>query len=94
MSIPFDLPSLLYAVVEYLKTSNHIDNPVTTKPEREGQYRLVCLAFESEDAWRVTHLLRALGDGTYWYSVTVAEPESTSGTLPFLEEAIPLDPPS
>ncbi len=92
MSIPFDPPSLLYAVVEYLKTSNHIDDPVTIKPEREGQYRLVCLAFESEDAWRVTHLLRALSDGTYWYSVTVAERESANGTLPFTEATMALDP--
>lgn len=94
MSIPFALPSLLYAVVEYLKTSNHISDPVATKPEREGQYRLVCLAFESADAWRVAHLLRALGDGTYWYSVTVAEPEPTNGTLLSPAEAIVLDPPA
>lgn len=94
MSIPFALPSMLYAVVEYLKTSNHISDSVTIKPEREGQYRLVCLAFASADAWRVAHLLRALGDGTYWYSVTVAEPEPTNGTWPFPAEAIVLDPPA
>ena len=94
MSIPFDPPSLLYAVVEYLKTSNHISDPVVTKPEREGQYRLVCLAFESADAWRVVHLLRALGDGTYWYSVTVAEPEPANSILPFSEEVIVLDLPA
>ena len=94
MSIPYDPTSLLYAVVEYLKTSNHISDPVATQPEREGQYRLVCLAFAYADAWRVAHLLRALGDGTYWYSVTVAEPASTNGTWPSPEGAIALDPPS
>lgn len=80
MSVTFDPNILLYAVVEYLKPSEHIYDPVDTKPERDGQYRLVCLAVNFDEARRVAHVLRALSDGTYWYSVCVAEPE------PFLDD--------
>lgn len=76
MSITFDPTALPYAVVEYLKSSEHIYDPVDTNPEQDGQYRLVCLAINSDEAWRVAHLLRALSDGRYWHSVCVAEPES------------------
>jgi hypothetical protein len=76
MSITFDPATLLYAAIEYLKSSKHIYNPVDTEPKQDGQYRLVCLAINSDEAWRVVHLLRALSDGRYWYSVCVAEPES------------------
>lgn len=76
MSITFDPTTLLYAVVEYLKSSDHIYDPVDTKPELNGQYRLVCLAVSSAEVWRVAHVLRALSDGCYWYSVCLAEPES------------------
>ncbi|MCI0723918.1 MAG: hypothetical protein L0338_33915 [Acidobacteria bacterium] len=74
MSVTFSPDRLLYAVVEYLKASQHIYDPVDAKPERGGQYRLVCLVVNSDDAWRVAHVLRALSDGRYWYSVCVAEP--------------------
>lgn len=76
MSIAFDPATLLYAVVEYLNSSEHIYDPVDTKPEQEGQYRLICLAVNTDDAWRVAHILRALSDGRYWYNVCVAEPET------------------
>ncbi len=33
MSITFDPGALLYAVVEYLKSTKHICEPVTHKPE-------------------------------------------------------------
>ena len=90
MSITFDPTTLLYAVVEYLKSSDHIYDPVDTKPERDGQYRLVCLAAHSDEAWRVAHLLRVLSDGRYWYSVCVAEPEEVdSEPLPMVEPDIP-----
>lgn len=79
MSITFDPNTLLYAVVEYLKASKHIYDPVDTKPEQDGQYRLVCLAVSSDEAWYVANLLRALSDGTYWYSVCVAESKSCLG---------------
>lgn len=75
MSVNFNPDEMMYAVVEYLKSSDHIYDPVDGKPERDGQYRLVCLAVCSEDAWKMAHLLRALSNGPYWYSVCVAEPE-------------------
>lgn len=74
MSVVFDPTTLLYAVVEYLKSSKHLYDPVDAQPVQEGQYRLVCLAVDSAEAWRLAHLLRAMGDGTYWYSVCLAEP--------------------
>lgn len=90
MSISFDPTTLLYAVVEYLKSSEHIYDPVDTKPEQDGQYRLVCLAVNSDEAWRVVHVLRAMSDGRYWYSVCVAEPEGITGEpLPLIEPDIP-----
>jgi len=75
MSVTFNPDDMTNAVVEYLKSSVHLYDPVAGRPEKDGQYRLVCLAVKSEDAWRVAHLLRAIGDGTYWYSVCIAEPE-------------------
>lgn len=90
MSITFNPDSLLYAVVEYLKSSEHIYDPVDAKPEQEGQYRLVCLAVNSDDVWRVAHVLRALSDGRYWYSVCVAEPDEAVGEpLSVVESDIP-----
>ena len=76
MSITFDPTTLLYAVVEYLKSTKHIYDPVDRKPEHNGQYRLVCLTPNAEDAARLAHLLRAMDDGTYWYGVCVVEPKS------------------
>lgn len=79
MSLTFTPPALLYAVVEHLQSSAHLYDPIDTKPEKEGQYRLVCLVVNADDAWRLAHLLRALNssssDGRYRYSVYVAEPE-------------------
>jgi hypothetical protein len=90
MSITFDPTTLLYAIVEYLKSSDHIYDPVNTRPEQDGQYRPVCLAVNSNEAWRVANLLRALSDGTYWYSVCVSEPGNTAGEpLPISEPDIP-----
>ena len=79
MSVTFNPDEMMYAVVEYLKSSDHIYDPVDGQPERDGQYRLVCLAVRSDDAWKMAHLLRALNNGTYWYSVCVAEPETVYG---------------
>ncbi len=76
MSVTFNPDEMMYGVVEYVKSSDHIYDPVDGKPERDGQYRLVCLAVRSDDAWKMAHLLRALNNSTYWYSVCVAEPES------------------
>jgi len=87
MSITFDP---IYAIVEYLKSSDHIYDPVNTRPEQDGQYRLVCLAVNSDEAWRVANLLRVLSDGIYWYSVCVSEPENAAGEpLPIIEPDIP-----
>lgn len=77
MSIAFDAHTLFYAVVEHLKSSDHIHDPVDGRPERAGQYRLVCLAPDSREAWKLTHLLRAMSDGRYWYTVCVAQPEES-----------------
>lgn len=60
-----DPTTLLYAVVEYLKSTKHLYDPVDHKPEQDGQYRLVCLAPSADDAARLAHLLRAMDDGTY-----------------------------
>ncbi len=76
MSITFNPTTLLYAVVEYLKSTKHIYDPVDNKPKHDGQYRLVCLAPNTDDAARLANLLRAMDDGTYGYSVCVAEPET------------------
>lgn len=81
MSLTFTPPTLLYAVLEHLQSSAHLYDPMDTKPEKDGQYRLVCLVINADDAWRLAHLLRALNssssssDGRYQYSVYVAEPE-------------------
>jgi len=80
MSITYAAPALMYAVVEYHTSAKHIYDPVTTPPEQEGQYRLVCLAPDSADAWRIAHLLCALSDGRYRYTVCPAEPESSAGS--------------
>lgn len=89
MSLAFDPTTLLYAVIEYLKSSEHIYDPVDTKPEQDGQYRLICLAVNSDDAWRAAHILRALSDSRYWYSVCVAEPEEAEGELlPIVETGV------
>ena len=76
MSVTFDPTTLLYAVVEYLKSAKHIDDPVDHKPEHDRQFRLVCLVPNADEAARLAHLLRAMDDGTDWYNVCVAEPES------------------
>lgn len=60
MSVTFDPTTLLYAVVEYLKSTKHIYDPVDHKPEHDGQFRLVCLAPNADDAARLAHLLRAM----------------------------------
>jgi hypothetical protein len=74
MSIPFNPGELRYAVVEYLATTHEICDPVDYRPEQETQYRIVCLAPTSEDAWKITHLLRGVQRGAYTYSVSAAEP--------------------
>ncbi|MEZ4641611.1 MAG: hypothetical protein R3E31_02540 [Chloroflexota bacterium] len=73
MSIGFDPNIVYYAVVEHLPLSQYIYDPVDGKPEREGQYRLVCLVVNSDEAARVARLLAAVSDVRYQYSVCVAE---------------------
>ncbi len=90
MSLTFDPPTLLYAVVEHLQSSAHIYDPINTKPEKDGQYRLVGLMVNSDEAWRIAHLLRAMSDGRYTYSMCLAEPEDADGEpLSLIESGIP-----
>ena len=95
MSVLFDPDALTFAVVEYLKISEHIYDPVATKPERDGQYRVVCLTQHIADAACIRDLLRAIVSrleiasalatngtptlSTHWYSICVAEPEPIPG---------------
>jgi hypothetical protein len=60
MRIPFNPGELHYAVVEYLAIAREICDPIDCPPERECQYRIICLAPTSDDAWKITHLLRAV----------------------------------
>ena len=82
MSVTYNPDSVMYAIVEYLKSSEHIYDPVDMKPERDGQYRLVCLAVNSDEASCLAHILQALGNVRYKYTVCVAEPD-TAGGEPF-----------
>jgi hypothetical protein len=79
MSIPYDSATLLYAVVEHLPDSKHLCDPVDIKPERDGQYRLVCLTLTATDAWQMAPVLRALSDDRYAYTVCVAQPDAPVG---------------
>ena len=62
MIITFDPSTLFYAIIECLKSAKHIYDPVDHKLEHQGQYRLVCLAPNADDAARLAHLLRAMDD--------------------------------
>ena len=82
MSIPFTPPPLMSAVVQHLKTSNHLHYPVHTNPDRDEEYRLICLALHVSDAERLAHLLQALDDGRYRYTVCLAETVATQTESP------------
>lgn len=72
-----------------LNISNHRNIcaiSLTQSQNEMGSTTLVCLAVESDDAWRVAYILRALSDGCYWYSVCMAEPDEAVGEpLPIVE---------
>ena len=74
MSVLYDATTLRYAVVEYLKRTSHIYDPVDTPPTEDSQYRIICLAPDAEEASRIAHLLSATGNGRFHYSISLEEP--------------------
>ena len=73
------------AVVQHLKTTKHLRYPVDTNPDRDEEYRLVCLTLHVADAERLAHLLQALGDDRYRWTVCLAETVTAPAeTLPGL----------
>ena len=78
MTILFSSSTLAYAVVEYLKTSNHICELVETKPTQDKQYRIVFLALHAADAVLAVRLLSFSNEVTnsrYHYSVVPTAPD-------------------
>ena len=73
MSIPFAPSPFMSAVVQHLKTTNQLHTPVEANPDRDEEYRLVCLTPHVSDAQQLAHLLQAVGDGRYRYTVCLAE---------------------
>lgn len=73
MNIICNCDSFLYAVIEYLASSKHIHEPVDHPPQQDSQYRVVCLATASSDAWQIAHLLNAVHNGQYTYTVCPTE---------------------
>lgn len=70
------------AVVQHLKTTNRLHYAVHTNPDRDEEYRLICLALHVLDAERLAHLLQALDDGRYRYTVCLAETVATPAETP------------
>ena len=70
MLIPLQPPT--FAVVEYLKISEHIWNPVETLAE-EGDYRIICFTSDAAEAERLRDLLKANRQPTLWYSICQAD---------------------
>ena len=81
MSIPFTPPTMMSAVVQHLKTTKYLQFPVETNPDKEAEYRLVCLTRYVADAERLAHLLQGVDDGRYDYSVCLAETVPTSSFM-------------
>lgn len=73
--------SILYAVVEHLKSSRHIHDLVDHPPQTDSQYRIVCLTARAEDAWEIVHLLCAVGSGPYTYTVCPADSVGGDGPV-------------
>lgn len=74
MGVPFNPAKLRHAVVEYLKTAQHLEALVSVAPENEGEYRLFCLLADQDDAYQLVQALRAVaGDSPFQYSVCPAE---------------------
>lgn len=73
MSLLFTLPPLMSAVVQHLKTTRYLQIPVDTYPDRDAEYRLICLTPHVADAERLAHLLCGADNGRYGYSVCLAE---------------------
>lgn len=81
MSIPFTPLPLMSAVVQHLKTTRHLQFPVDANPDRDTEYRLICLTPHVADAERLAHLLQGVDDGRYDYSVCLAETVPTSSVM-------------
>ncbi|MCC6602213.1 MAG: hypothetical protein IT327_03325 [Anaerolineae bacterium] len=83
MSIPFTPPPMMSAVVQHLKTTRHLQIPVDAHPDRDAEYRLICLTPHVADAERLAHLLQGVDNDHYGYSVCLAETITTqSDSLP------------
>ncbi|MBK8904469.1 MAG: hypothetical protein IPM53_25040 [Anaerolineaceae bacterium] len=82
MSISVTPPPLMSAVVQHLKTTRHLQILVETNPDRDAEYRLICLTLHVADAERLAHLLQGVDDGRYGYSVCLAETVPTQSVLP------------
>lgn len=87
MSLLFTLPPLMSAVVQHLKTTRHLQIPVDTNPDREAEYRLICLTPHVADAERLAHLLQGVDNGRYGYSVCLAETITTQTGI--LSDSLP-----
>ena len=82
MSIPFTPPPLMSAVVQHLKTTRHLQFPIDANPDRDTEYRLICLTPHVADAERLAHLLQGVDNGRYGYSVCLAETITTQSEIP------------
>lgn len=78
MNTVYSPDSLRYAVIEHLASSKHVCDPVDHPPQLQSQYRTVCLAARSEDAWKIAHLLCAVQSGPRTYTVCPAEAVSNN----------------
>lgn len=77
MDVPFNPEKLRYAVVEYLKTSGHLQELVAAAPEDEGEYRLFCVLSNLDDAYQLVQALRAAAaDTPFYYGVCAAQMSS------------------
>jgi hypothetical protein len=72
MSVPFHPDTFAFAVVEYLDSSQHLQQVVDHAPDNEKQCRLVCVAHTVDGAWKIAHLLRAVRRPPLIYSVAAA----------------------
>lgn len=74
--IPFKPGKPFTVIVQYPKTSDHIWNPITTKPTENGDYRVVGLLADFTGDWQMENQLVNLlndADEDCHYSLCVAE---------------------
>lgn len=90
MSLPFTLPPLMSAVVQHLKTTRYLQILVDTHPNRDAEYRLICLTPRVADAERLAHLLQGVDNGRYGYSVCLAETIITQTEIPSDSQPSPI----